>query len=70
MRETTHERDGMTRTSSRNSRERYASFVFPVLTPGLHNPGLDHNREGQAPSISSPKRDSYSFPVRPKTGHA
>jgi hypothetical protein len=44
--------------------------LFPALyLPGLHNPGLDHNREGQAPSISSPKRDPYCFPVRPRTGH-
>ena len=45
----------------------------PVLVPaflnlGLHNPSRDHNREGQASSISSPKRDPYSFPARPQTG--
>ena len=45
--------------------------LFPAhYIPGLHNPDLDHNREGQAPSISSPKRDPYSFPVRLQTGDA
>lgn len=33
--------------------------------PGLQTPGRDHNREGQALSISSPRRDSHPFPVSP-----
>jgi hypothetical protein len=53
-------------------RERHpetAQSDTPVLLPaffnlGLHNPSRDHSREGQAPSISSPKRDSYFFPLR------
>ena len=47
------------------------SVLFPAFfNLGLHNPGRDHNREGQASSISSPKRDLHSFPARPQTGHA
>jgi hypothetical protein len=34
------------------------------LNLGLHNPSRDHNREGQALSISSPRRDLQSFPCQ------
>jgi len=59
-------------------RERHsvvAESDTPVLFPaflhfGWHNPSWDHNREGQAPSISSQRRDPHSFPARPQTGHA
>ena len=47
----------------------------PVLFPVFFNLGLsslsrDHSREGQAPSISFPKRDPFPFPARFQTGHA
>jgi hypothetical protein len=43
--------------------------LFPAFfNLGLHNPSRDHSREGQVPSISSPKRDPYSFPARLQTG--
>ena len=46
-------------------------LIFPTFfNLGLHNPSRGHNREGQAPSISSPRRDLHSFPARPQTGHA
>jgi hypothetical protein len=34
-----------------------------------HELRIDHSREGQASSISSPIRDLPSFPARPKTVH-
>jgi hypothetical protein len=59
-------------------RERHpvaAESDMPVLIAaffnlGLHNPSRDHNREGQALSISSQRRDSFFAPVRHKAGHA
>ncbi len=51
-------------------RELYGTSDSRVLNPGLHSPGRDLNREGQAPIISSPRRDLHSFPARPQTGHA
>jgi hypothetical protein len=46
------------------------ALFSPFLTLGLHNPSRDHNREGQALSISSQRRDPHSLPARPQTGDA
>ena len=45
--------------------------LFPACsTPGLVYPGRDHSREGQAPSISSPRRDlDSSVTVRKSLGN-
>ena len=41
--------------------------LFPACSnPGLHNPGPDHSREGQAPSNSSRRRDPIPYLPGPR----